>query len=52
LKATNTDIAMGKYPISQTPFFKSFGEDSNNGSTIITLLPLNYRNNFRDDSEH
>jgi len=23
LKATNTDIAMGKYPIGQTPFFKS-----------------------------
>jgi len=22
LKSTNTDIAIGKYPIGQTPFFK------------------------------
>jgi len=52
LKATNTDSAMRKHPNGQTPFFKSFGEDSNNGSIIITLQPLNHRNDFRDDSEY
>jgi len=35
LKATNTDIAIGKYPIGETPFSKrkkfSFFEDNVNG---------------------
>jgi len=44
LKATNIDIAIEKYLISRTPFLKEeklqFFEDTKNGLTTITLLPL------------
>jgi len=55
LKAAKTDIAIGKYLIAQTQIFQeedfSFFEVSKIGPTIITLLPLNHRINFRGDSE-
>jgi len=44
-----------KCPIGQTPFFQeedlSFFESSQNDPTVITLLPLNHRIEFRGDSE-
>jgi len=47
---------MRNYPIGETPFFQeenfSFFEGSNNGPTIISLLPLNHRIAFRGDSEY
>jgi len=55
LKATNTDIAIGKYSIGQTHFFLrdfNFFEDSKYGPTIITLVPLNHRIKFRGDNEY
>ena len=52
-KATNTDTAIGKYPIGQTPFFQKEDfrvfEVSKIGPTIITLPP--HRIDFRGDSE-
>jgi len=50
---TDIGLAIGKYPIGQTPFFQediSFCEVSKIGP-IITLLPLNHRIDFRGDSE-
>jgi len=48
-------MAIWKYPVGQTPFFQeedfSFCEISKIGLTIITLLPLNHRIDFRGDSE-
>jgi len=56
LKASNTDIAIGKYSIGQTPIFKkkksSYLEDTEYGPEITTLLPLNHRIDFRDDSDY
>jgi len=44
LKATNTDVVIAKYPISQTPIFKEkkfqFFENTENGSKITTLLTI------------
>jgi len=56
LKATNTYIAVAKYPIGQIPIFKEkifqLFEDAENGPKITTLLPLNHRIDFRADSEY
>jgi len=54
LKATNTDVVIAKYPISQTPIFKEkkfqFFENTENGSKITTLLPLNHCIDFPGDA--
>jgi len=57
LKATNTDIAIGKYLIGQTAFFQSeenfsLFEDSKNGPTGVTLLPLNHCIDLCGNSEY
>jgi len=56
LKATNTDITIGKNPIGQTQFLKrknfSFFEDTENCPKITTLLPQNHRMDFCGDSEY
>jgi len=49
LKATDTQSA--KLQFSKRKNF-SFFEDTENGPKIITLLPLNYRIDFRGDSEY
>jgi len=55
-KATNSDTAIGKSPIGQTPFLEdkdfSYIEGSKNGPTIITLLPLNHRIDFHGNSKY
>jgi len=56
LKANNTSIPIGKYLIGQTPIFKdenlSFFKVIKNGPTIIKLLALNHRIDYRSDREH
>jgi len=55
LKATNTDIAILNYLIGRTPIFKeenfSFFKVIENGPTIIKLLAINYRIDYRSDRE-
>jgi len=48
LKATNTDIVLGKYPSAELHFSKrnSIFEDTKNDPTITTILPLNHRIDF------
>ena len=50
------NVKIGKYAIGQIPFFQeenfSFFDDSKNGPTLITLLPINHRIDFRGDSEY
>jgi len=56
LKAINTDIPIRKYLVGRTLFLKeenfSFFKDTKNGPRIIKLLPLNARNDYRNDQEY
>jgi len=56
LKATKTDIPIGKCLVGQTPFFQeenfSLFEVTINGPTIIKLLPLNHRTDWPSDREY
>jgi len=56
VKATNINIAIEKYLISRTPFLKEenlqFFEDTKNGPTTITLLPLNHLIDSRCDFDY
>jgi len=53
LKATSTDITIGNTQSTELHFLKtknvSFFEDTKNGPTIITLLPLNHHIDSRCD---
>jgi len=48
---TNAHIAIGKYQFGRAPLLKcknfSFFQDTKNGPTVITFLPLNHHIDFR-----
>jgi len=49
LKATNIDIAIGKYPLGQTPFFK---RKTSNFLKIVKLAQQNNHNIAATKSSH